>query len=147
VPDTSNSIAVTAGRNLQASDATTNDIPIPYSLTSLAPLKGKLDVGSTITVTSVDGKSTVTLTVVGIYRPTGVDISSGTIIGVKGTVVKLSLGGVIQSLFYLKIEAAKLNQAWRRLLRSRQRLNRSAWPISVTPSISTSTISSWCWSR
>jgi putative ABC transport system permease protein len=110
VPDP-NSISIIAGSNLQASDANTNDILVPYSLTDLAPLKGKLGVGSTITVTSMDGKSTVTLKVVGIYRQKGFDLSSGTIVGVKGTVAALSPGGVIQSLFYIKVDTSKVNQA------------------------------------
>ncbi len=79
-------------------------------LANRAPLKGKLGVGSTITVTSMDGKSTVTLTVVGIYTSTGFDLSSGSIYGVKGTVAALSPGGQVQSIFYLKVDTARVNQ-------------------------------------
>lgn len=104
-------ITISAGRNLQASDAGTNNILLPSFLTALEPLEGKVDVGSTITVASIDGQSTVTLTVVGIYKSSGFNLTLGQIYGLKNTVQALSPHGVAQSIFYLKVDSAKVNQA------------------------------------
>lgn len=111
VPDTRNNIAIVAGRNLQASDVGSNNILVPQVLTIDDPLKGKLNVGGTITVISLDGKNTLTLTVVGVYRPQGLNLSTNSILGLKNTVATLSPQGVLQSVFYMKIDSTKVTQA------------------------------------
>jgi putative ABC transport system permease protein len=110
LPDTQ-SLTITDGRNLASSDAGTNNILLPQTLTNRAPFAGKVGVGSTITMTSIDGKSTVTLTVVGIYRTVGFSISGSGIYGTKNTVATLSPNGILQSVFYMKIDTASINQA------------------------------------
>src|SRR6266702_4058894 len=68
IPDP-NSFTITQGRNLNASDAGTDNVLINNALVGLRPLHMK--VGDTITLVSIDGKSTRTVTVVGAYRSKG----------------------------------------------------------------------------
>src|SRR5207253_1076073 len=68
IPDP-NSFTITQGRNLNASDAGTDNVLINNALVGLRPLHMK--VGDTITLVSIDGKSTRTVTVVGAYRSNG----------------------------------------------------------------------------
>src|SRR6266487_1113364 len=70
VPDTNN-LNITDGRNLNASDAGTHNVLVQWQLVHLAPLKGQLGVGSTITLLSIDKKTSETVTVVGVFRSTG----------------------------------------------------------------------------
>src|SRR5258708_9609302 len=69
VPDTTN-LKITDGRNLNASDAGTNNALLPWQLVHLAPLKGHVNVGSTITLLSLDKKHSDTFTIVGVYQST-----------------------------------------------------------------------------
>lgn len=114
LPDAQNSIIVTAGRGLNASDAGTNNIMLPQTLVSQPPLKGLLGVNSTLTVTSLDGRSQVTLTIVGLYRPDlskGFNFSSNTIYTPRNTIADLSSSGQLAMNFSLKIDPNQLNQA------------------------------------
>jgi putative ABC transport system permease protein len=111
LPDIQNSINIVGGRNLNASDEGTNHILIPRALTVMEPLKGKIGLGSTITVVSLDGKSIVTFTVVGIYKSIGINFESSGLYGTKGTVTALSPGHHVTSVFYLKVDPAKVDQA------------------------------------
>lgn len=115
VPDLTNGLSISKGRNLQASDADTNNILLPSYLTLLAPLKGKIDLGGTITMASIDGKRTETLTVVGFYQSNGFALSLAPVFGVKNTVQALSPNGAAQSVFYMKVDTAKVNQALTRI--------------------------------
>jgi putative ABC transport system permease protein len=99
------------GRNLQRSDAGTNNVLIPSTLIEQEPLKGKLNVGSTIVMSSSDGRLTSTLHVVGVYSTTGLNLSLGRIYSARNTVQALSPNNVLQSVFYLKVDTAKINQA------------------------------------
>ncbi|HEV2583727.1 MAG TPA: ABC transporter permease, partial [Ktedonobacteraceae bacterium] len=74
VPDI-NTLTITSGRNLNASDAGQNNVLIAWQLANLDPLKGKIGVGSTITLASVDSKQVVTVHVVGVYRSSGINSS------------------------------------------------------------------------
>src|SRR5260370_6999373 len=58
-----NGLTLSKGRNLNASDAGTDNVLIPWPLANLAPLKGHIDVGSTLTLTSVYGTTPKTVTV------------------------------------------------------------------------------------
>lgn len=113
VPDVSggSGLRISAGRNLQASDAGTNNVLIPWPLANLQPLKGKIGVGSTIDVVSADGKHHTTLHVVGIYQSGGFNLSLGTIFGTKDAVQALSQPDLVQSAFYMKVDTAKINAA------------------------------------
>jgi ABC-type antimicrobial peptide transport system permease subunit len=108
-PDTTN-IKIT-GRNLNASDAGTNNVLIAWQLVNLAPLKGHIDVGSTITFASIDGKIMKTVTVVGVYQQTGFGGFSEPVVGTKNTVQALSPAGLGQSVFYMKIDPNRLGKA------------------------------------
>ena len=110
VPDTSN-LSITEGRNLNASDAGTNDVLISWELVHLEPLKGKIGVGSTITLASVDGKLNTTVNVVGVYRTTGFSGSFEPILGVTNTVQSLTPPGQEQHIFYMKIDSAQTGKA------------------------------------
>jgi putative ABC transport system permease protein len=111
LPDTQNNITIVDGRNLNASDAGQNNVLLSSILTQLAPLKGHIQVGSTITFASLDGKSTQTVTVVGFYRSTGFNINFGSVFATKNTVVSLSPAGNVTNIFYMKIDPAKVGKA------------------------------------
>jgi putative ABC transport system permease protein len=106
-----NGLTLSKGRNLNASDAGTDNVLIPWPLANLAPLKGHIDVGSTITLASVDGKTTKTVTVVGIYQNSGLNISIGNILGTANTVQALTPHGLTESVFYMKIDTSHLGKA------------------------------------
>jgi predicted lysophospholipase L1 biosynthesis ABC-type transport system permease subunit len=110
VPNTSN-VTITDGRNLNASDAGTDNVLIASQLAKLEPLKGHIGVGSTITLASVDGKTTRTVTVVGLYQSNGFNISFGSILGTSNTVQALSPAGFSESVFYLKIDSNYIGKA------------------------------------
>src|SRR5579883_1041691 len=74
------------GRNLRRSDAGTNNVLIPSTLIEQEPLKGKLNVGSSIVMSSSDGRLTSTLHVVGVYSTTGLNLSLGSIYSARNTV-------------------------------------------------------------
>ncbi|HLX59469.1 MAG TPA: FtsX-like permease family protein [Ktedonobacteraceae bacterium] len=109
-PDTT-SLTITDGRNLNAGDAGTNNILLPWQLVHLAPLKGSIGVGSTVILSSVDGKRVVTATVVGVYRSSGFGGTFEPILTTSGAVQLLSPAGLQQSIFYMKIATAKVGQA------------------------------------
>ncbi len=111
LPAMGSDLKITAGRNLQASDAGTNNVLIPWPLANLPPLKGQIGVGSTISLIPVGGKAPVTLTVVGIYESTGFNLTLGELFAPKSVVQALSPTGVVQSIFYMKIDPAKVKPA------------------------------------
>lgn len=111
LPDTSRGLTIVSGRNLQKSDAGTNNVLIPSTLVDQPPLKGKLKVDSTIVMSSVDGNLTSTLHVVGIYSTSGLNLSLGSIYCARNAVQALSPNGELQSVFYLKVDTARVNQA------------------------------------
>ena len=108
-PDTTN--ITISGRNLNASDSGTNNVLVPWPLVNLVPLKGHLEIGSTITFASVDGKTLKTVTVVGVYRESGFGGFSEPIIGTKDTVRSLSPAGLGQSVFYMKVNPNSVGKA------------------------------------
>ena len=61
------SSTIVQGRNLNASDAGTNNVVISDLLTSSGPFQMHLKPGDTITFASADGKTIRTATVVGVY--------------------------------------------------------------------------------
>ena len=110
VPNTT-SATITDGRNLNASDAGTNNALVAWQLVHLDPLKGHLKVGSTITVESIDKKTTATLTIVGVYRSMGFAGALEPVLTTTNTVQALSPAGLKQSVFYMKIDSDKLGKA------------------------------------
>ncbi|MGZ3610811.1 MAG: ABC transporter permease, partial [Ktedonobacteraceae bacterium] len=110
IPDTNN-LTITDGRNLIASDAGTHNVLVEWQLVHLAPLKGQLGVGSTITLLSVDKKTTETVTVVGVYRSTGFGGNIEPILATTNTVKALSPVGFEQTIFYMKIDTNQIGKA------------------------------------
>jgi len=80
-------------------------------LVHLDPLKGHIKVGSTITLESIDKKTTTTLTIVGVYRSNGFGGALNPVLTTTNTVQALSPAGLKQSVFYMKIDSDKLGKA------------------------------------
>jgi putative ABC transport system permease protein len=110
VPDTT-TINITDGRNLNASDAGTHNVLVGWQLVHLAPLKGHIGVGSTITLLSLDKKSSQTVTIVGVYRSTGFGGNIEPILTTTNTVQSLSPAGFSQTIFYMKINPDQIGKA------------------------------------
>src|SRR5229473_2476375 len=110
VPDTNN-MTITDGRNLDASDAGTNSALVAWGLVHKAPLQGHLHVGSTITLTSVDGKITRNVKVVGVYRSSAFSLSFETILTTTNTVQSLSPVGLKEAAFYMKVNPDQVGHA------------------------------------
>ncbi len=109
IPDP-NSFTITQGRNLNASDAGTDNVLINNALVGLRPLHMK--VGDTITLVSIDGKSTRTVTVVGAYRSKGFSgLTIEPILSTADTVKALTPAGFGQTVFYMKIDPAQASKA------------------------------------
>jgi putative ABC transport system permease protein len=107
VPDTK-TLTITDGRNLNASDAGTNNVLLSWSIFHVAPLKGHIKIGSTITVASQDRKTTRTLTVVGVYQSTS---GGAAMFSSLNTVTALAPGGAPTTIFYMKIDTDKVAKA------------------------------------
>ena len=107
-PSTQN-LQIIAGRNLNASDAGTDHVLVAFQLADLDPLH--LKVGDKVTLAGLDRVSTRTVTVVGVYRSTGLGANIYPVLGTTDTVKALSPAGIDQSIFYMKIDPNKLNNA------------------------------------
>ena len=101
------SIQITNGRNLNASDAGTDDVLVVSQLARQL----HLNVGDTITLASIDGSSTRAVTVVGFYRTKLFATSFGRILATTDTVQALSPVGLAQIIFYMKVDPKAVNQA------------------------------------
>jgi putative ABC transport system permease protein len=113
-PDTNN-MTITDGRNLDASDAGTNAALVIWGLVHRAPLQGHLHVGSTITLTSVDGKITHNVKVVGVYRQSSFNLSFESILTTTNTVQALSPAGLKEAAFYMKVNPGQVGHALGRI--------------------------------
>jgi putative ABC transport system permease protein len=109
LPDTQN--VTFTGRNLNASDAGTNNVLINDLLLRLAPLKGHIHVGSKITLASIDGKTLKTFTVVGAYSTSALNLHFGSILTTREAVASLTPPGQATTIFYMKIDPAKVGKA------------------------------------
>jgi putative ABC transport system permease protein len=107
-PDLQN-IQITEGRNLNTSDAGTNDVLLPVQLAHSSLIHLKL--GDTITLASIDGRASKTVTVVGFYRLKMFATTFGRILATTDTVQALSPVGLAQTIFYMKIDPQKVNLA------------------------------------
>ncbi|GHO52444.1 ABC transporter permease [Ktedonobacter robiniae] len=102
-------LQIIQGRNLNASDEGTDNILIASELANLDPFH--LKVGDKITLAGQDRVSIKTVTVVGVYQQSSLGGSLYPLLGTRSSVKALSPGGVEQSVFYMKIDANKLNSA------------------------------------
>jgi putative ABC transport system permease protein len=102
---------IVQGRELNASDAGTNNIVINDLLTSSGPFSMHLKPGDTITFASADGKTTTTATVVGIYARASGD-HAGSVLASQGTVHALAPAKTgVATVTYMKIDPAQVNKA------------------------------------
>ena len=101
---------ITKGRNLNASDANTNNVLISDLLTSNGPFQMHLKPGDTLTLASVDGKTLKTVTVVGTYSRTSTASQVGSVLTATGTVSALSSPkSGTATITYMKIDQAQVN--------------------------------------
>ncbi len=106
------SAPIAQGRNLNASDAGTNNVVISDMLTSAGYFHMHLKPGDTITFASADGRMLKTVTVVGTYASRSSSMHVGSVLTAAGTVQALSpvkLG--ITTVTYMKIDPAQVNNA------------------------------------
>ncbi|MGH2479891.1 MAG: FtsX-like permease family protein, partial [Ktedonobacteraceae bacterium] len=105
-------LTILRGRNLNASDASTNNVIISELLTSTGQLHMHLKPGDTVTLLSTDRKTTKTVTIVGIYASADSFGSVGSVIASTRLVSALSSArsGLV-SVFYLKVDPAQVNHA------------------------------------
>ena len=106
---TSNALTIVKGRNLQPSDASTNNVLIANQLASMGPLY--LKIGDTVTLTSIDSANTRLVHIVGIYHLTGFGSDLYPVLGTSDTAKALAPTGVSQAIFYMKISPDKLSRA------------------------------------
>ncbi|HEY6411389.1 MAG TPA: FtsX-like permease family protein, partial [Ktedonobacteraceae bacterium] len=105
-------LTIAQGRNLNASDAGTNNVVISQLLTSSGPFQMHLKPGDTITFASADGKTIKTATVVGIYARASNADHVGSVLASTDTANALSpvkTGGT--TVTYMKIDSAQVNNA------------------------------------
>ncbi len=106
------SATIIQGRNLNASDAGTNNVVISDLLTSAGPFQMHLKPGDTITLASADGQTTTTATVVGVYARNSVGSHVGNVLASANTVQALSSAKTgVTTVTYMKIDAAQVNNA------------------------------------
>jgi putative ABC transport system permease protein len=103
---------ITAGRNLNASDANTNNVIVSQIMTSKGWGGMNLKPGDTITYTSLDGKVTRTVTIVGIISvPTSFE-TLGKVIAPISIVNALDTATAGHTtVFYMKVGPDQLNSA------------------------------------
>jgi putative ABC transport system permease protein len=103
---------IVQGRDLNASDAGTNDVVISELLTNSGPFQMHLKPGDTITFASTDGKKVITAKVVGVYDRTSQGNHVGDVLTSTATVHALSVATTgATTVTYMKIESAQVNSA------------------------------------
>ncbi len=104
--------SITQGRNLNATDAGTNNVLICDLLTSGGPFGMHLKPGDTFTLTSADGKTQKTLTIVGVYSRTSRASSVGSVLTANSVATSLSTTKPgLTTVTYMKIDQAQVNNA------------------------------------
>ena len=109
IPRLQSSLRLREGRNLVLDDAGTDNVLVSYSLKESSPLHLKL--GDKIKLASVDRLNEKTVSIVGFYSSTGFGSNLYPILGTSDTAAGLSPVGTQQAIFYMKIDAEKLNAA------------------------------------
>src|SRR5258708_20966215 len=99
------------GRNLNASDAATNNVLVSQIMTSQGWFNMGIKPGLIITLASPDGRAVRTLTVVGMISvPTSYE-NLGDVLAPASLVNALSSGASATNVFYMKVDPAQLNHA------------------------------------
>ncbi|GAC1616828.1 MAG: FtsX-like permease family protein [Ktedonobacteraceae bacterium] len=109
LPRVQSSLRIKEGRNLTLEDAGTDNVVVSYSLRGEGSLHLKL--GDRILLASVDRLNEKTVRIVGFYNASGFGSNLYPILGTVDTARSLSPVGTQQAVFYMKIDAAKLNAA------------------------------------
>jgi ABC-type antimicrobial peptide transport system permease subunit len=100
------------GRNLDGTDAETNNIVVSDLLTSAGPLHMNLKVGDTLTLASMDGRTTRTMTVVGISTRTSSTGFTNAVLAPSQAVQALaSTKTGVTTLRYMKVDTAQVTKA------------------------------------
>jgi Predicted ABC-type transport system involved in lysophospholipase L1 biosynthesis, permease component len=107
LPTLKGSLSLQKGRNLNMSDAGTNNVILPARLETINGIN--LNLNDKIVLSSPDRKHVATVTVVGFYRQTGFGSNLYPIIGTTDATKALSSSN--ESVFYLKIDPNKLSAA------------------------------------
>lgn len=97
-----------AGRNLQASDAGTNHVLIPYSSALAHALP--LTIGSPLTVANAESKTSTTLVVIGEYITAGISLTHVSPILTPHNIVTTLAPATAQTIFYLKVNPTQVAQ-------------------------------------
>ncbi len=113
---TTPSLTIVQGRNLNASDAGTNDVVISQMLTSGGQIHMNLKVGDTVTFASLDGKTSKTVTIVGVYA-SGASLSNvGGVLTSSAMVQALTPAKTnATTITYMQIAPAQVNNALDRI--------------------------------
>ncbi|GCF10851.1 ABC transporter permease [Dictyobacter arantiisoli] len=101
-------IHIVTGRTLNTSDAGTNHVLIPYTLPQANTFS--LSIGDTLTVTSAEGRTSPTLTVVGEYTTADISLTQVSPILTPESVVTTLAPTTAQTVFYLKVDPAQVAQ-------------------------------------
>jgi ABC-type antimicrobial peptide transport system permease subunit len=105
------SSTIVQGRDLNASDAGTNNVVVSVLLTNSGPFQMHLKPGDTITFASADGKTIRTATVVGVYARSAGD-HVGAVLASTATVHALSPATTgTTTITYMKVDPAQVNNA------------------------------------
>ncbi|HLJ33346.1 MAG TPA: FtsX-like permease family protein [Ktedonobacteraceae bacterium] len=103
---------ITVGRNLNASDANTNNVIVSQIMTSKGWAGMNLKPGDTMTYSSLDGKVTRTVTIVGIISVPGSFETLGKVIAPISIVNALDTAATGHTtVFYMKVGPDQLNSA------------------------------------
>ena len=109
-------LTIAEGRNINASDAGTNNVVISQMLTASGPLHMNLKPGDTITFASVDGKTFKTVTIVGVYTSSQSLNNVGSVLASSAMVQALSTTKTgVTTVTYMKIDPAQVNKALTKL--------------------------------
>ncbi|HLX39640.1 MAG TPA: FtsX-like permease family protein [Ktedonobacteraceae bacterium] len=109
-------LTIVQGRDLNASDAGTNNVVISQLLTASGQIHMNLKVGDTITFVSVDGKTTRTVTIVGVYS-NGASLGNvGSVLTSTATVQELTAAKTgITTVTYMQVATTQVNNALNKL--------------------------------
>ena len=99
------------GRSLNAGDAGTNNIVISDLLTASGPFHMHLKAGDTITFASVDGKTSVTATIVGVYPRTSAGDHVGNVLASNMLPQSLAPASGVSTVTHMKVDSAQVNNA------------------------------------
>ncbi|HEY4034134.1 MAG TPA: FtsX-like permease family protein [Ktedonobacteraceae bacterium] len=106
---TSDTLSIVKGRNLQSTDAGTDNVLIANQLADMGPLH--LKVGDMVMLSSIDSANTRLVHIVGIYSLIGFGSGLYPVLGTSNTATALAPADVNQAVFYMKISPDKLSSA------------------------------------